>query len=237
MSIHKRIRFVGAVIALSLITGSALASSPSDFQKLLVDPKAFDAKRVTLVGIADVYGYGFFLYERALRDGKPDFSRSVFVVDKPNRTLPSELDKHWVKVTGQVDARAGGPYGTEPCEIKLDHFDALPIPPLKERRTFGIFRNDTSSPVIFKISGPDGYSTSKLGPSAKTIEGIDDKNTVVASTPAGTLIAKSSISSRSVGKYFDPINRTYYYRITNGKIELVSPTEGKAWLKGHNAIP
>jgi hypothetical protein len=224
-----------AAIALSVLTATdALALPTSDFKRVLAHPESSHGTRVTLVGIADVHGYGFFLYERTLKNGKPDLSRSVFVVDHPKRPLPDKLNKHWLKVIGTVNAHAHGPQGTEPCEIVLDRFEELPIPPLKEQRIFGVFRNETASTVIFKLSGPEGYSTSALAPSANTIDALDDKKDAIATTSNQTLVAKRNILPLPGPKYFDSVNRKYYFRITNGKIKPVLPAQGKKWLKGAN---
>jgi hypothetical protein len=219
------------LLILILVIGSERASiaSLNDFSRVLTDAKALDGKRVTLKGVVDLYSYGFFLCANATPKGEPDLSKSVFVVGDIAQHLPDKMNRHWVSVTGIVDAAAHGPWGEQPCQIKVEGVKPLTVPPLEEHGTFGIFRNETASTLTVKISGPNGYRTSDLAPGDIIIDGIDDKNEAVANDAAGNMVARYNLVDRPTGRYFDSSNRTYYFRITDHRFERVLPADGRQW--------
>ena len=225
MLLHKRI--LCAIVGALIVTNTHLAAS--EFQRLLANPSSFHHKVVTISGVMDVYSNGFFLHEKPLTESKLGGLGSVFVTDRDG-LLPSKFDRHWLKITGMVDASAHGPLGTEPCEIRLKDFKVLPFPPLKDESISAIFRNETSSTLRLRIITKDGYSVSTLEPGAITTERIDNA-TAVATIPSGAAIAKLALNRSQSGEdYFDSRKRRYFYRIAHGEIKLVKREIGQRWF-------
>jgi hypothetical protein len=231
MSIHKWV--VTSVVA-CLWAAPAFSSPTSDFERLLANPQAFDGKRVTIVGIADVYDVGFFLCQGALSPYEPDLSKAVFVVGDRARRLPDNMNKHWLKVTGIVNARAHGPMGDKACEVVLDRFEVMPRPILKERRIFGVFRNETPSILKITVSDRDGFGTSNVAPGTLFKAAISGEASVEADSLSGKSIAKLDLEPMNLTrKYFDSTTRTLFYRVTAKRIEPIPAVQGKHWLTQH----
>ena len=225
------LRWAVVVVALCLSTGETFSSPTSDFGRLLANPKAYDGKRLTIIGIADVYDVGFFFYERALSAYEADRSKSVFVVGDLARRLPDNLNKHWLKVTGVVNAKAHGPWRTEPCEITIERYEVMAIPALKEWRIFGVFRNETSSTLKITVSDRGGYGTTNFSPGKLFANVISPGSSVEVKTLSGRVVAKLDLELRKLpGKYFDSTTRNLFYRVTAKKIEQVPAGQGKQWL-------
>jgi len=167
---------------------------------------------------------------RELRKG----GDAVFVDRNLKGRLYEELDRHWVTVTGLVNANGRGPLGVPVCEIKLERIEPLPYAPLPDPYIHGVFRNDTSITIDLKLSSPSGYAY-KLNvlPGEVTGAAVITKGSITASTRAGKLLAKGNLVPANSQRYFDAATRTYYYRIAPGNVELVSPTEAKAWKAAH----
>lgn len=220
------------IAMLILTTCEAFAVPTSDLQRLLANPNAFDGKRVTVAGLADIAGAEFWLYPN-VRAAKQGDTAVAISWDLSKGPVYKKFDRHWVKVTGVVDAKAHGPLGAAPCEIWAERVEALPYPPLPDPYIYGVFRNDTPSTVDLKFSSPTGYADAlNISPGDVTDAHTIAKGTITASTRSGKLLAKGNlIPSSGAERYFDAKTRTYYYRITVGKIELVQPSEAKRWRR------
>lgn len=221
-----KLRASAVCIVLALVQ-AGLAVPTSDFKELLADPRAFNGKRVTLIGVAEIGGDEFFLYpdEHARRVG----DSGVFISSLNNVTF-QRFNNYWLKVTGIVNANTHGPLGTDPCEVMLDRLEPLPLPPIADVNIYGIFRNDTTETVTLKVATPTGYSIFDLQPHSTTPPGVITRGNVEVSTPSGQLIARAKlVPSKLAAEFFDPVRRAYYYRIVDKKVELVSPHETKEW--------
>ena len=118
-------RLMFAIAAIALGTTIAFAVTSPDFQRVLANPAAFHGKRVTLVGVAEVTNNEFWIYPDAFSAKKGDFTKAVFVMRDPKGPLYKELNKHWLKISGTVDAKARLPLGYGPCAISLDQVELL----------------------------------------------------------------------------------------------------------------
>ena len=226
--ITDRFTCTSVLIALALLTRSTFAAPTTDFQKVLTEPRAFNGKRVTLIGVASISGAEFYLYPGA--DEARKAGAAVFVDRNLKGPRLDRLSNHWLKVTGIVRAERHGPFNDNPCEVWLERFEVLPEPPLPSHNIYGIFRNDTSTPVNVRIYRPDGYSDFGVPSRSTSTQGIEQHSSAAVTSPSGKLIAKSDlIPSKGQSQYFDSVNRSYYYRIGDSKIELVPPGETKAW--------
>jgi hypothetical protein len=220
--------FSSLVTIVPIACAAAPASSPSELQSILANPQAYDGKRVTVTGLAEIGGAEFSLYpdERSQRT----VGKAAFIWLDSNGPRYDRFNGYWMKVTGIVEARRHGPFNTDPCEIKLEHFELLTKAPLKDTRIYGIFRNDTSTPVNVRIYRPDGYSDFGVPPGTTSTEGIEQHSSAVVTSLSGKLIAKVDLlPPKAQAQYFDPVNRSYYYRIADSKIEPVPPRETKTW--------
>lgn len=222
-------RMLSAALAtLFLVTQTLLLASSSDFEKLLATPPKFDGKQVTLIGVAEIGGDEFFLYPdaRARRLGRP----AVFIARDPNGPTYQRYNNHWLKVSGIVSARAHGPLGTDPCEVRAENVGALPRPPIPDVNIYGVFRNDESDTITLKVSTPNGYSIFDVRPHSTTPPGVISRGSVEATTASGRTLAKAELlPRRSAEQYFDAVRRSYYYRVIDAKIELVTPSETTKW--------
>jgi hypothetical protein len=217
-----------AVIGLAFALANASAASSSDFERLLANPQAFDGKRVTLTGVASIGGAEFYLYPN--EDEARKAGTAVFV----NRNLEGprydKFSDHWLKITGIVNAERHGPFNNDPCEIWLEHFEVLRKASVRHRNIYGVFRNDTSSLVNITIYRPDGYSNFGMPPRETSTEGITKEDRAVVTTATGKLIAKSNLVPLGTSsRYFDSAHHSYYYRITDTKIEMVPVAETSGW--------
>lgn len=216
------------VIGFAFTLANAPTAYPSDFQRLLANPEAFDGKRVTLTGVASIGGATFYLYPN--EDEARNVGAAVFI----NRNLEGprydKFSNHWLKVTGIVNAKRHGPFNNDPCEIWLEHFEVLRKASLEHRNIYGVFQNDTSSLVNVTIHWRDGYSNFGVPPGETSTEGITKDGTAVVTTEKGKLIGKSDLVPPGISsRYFDSAHRSYYYRITDSKIEIVPVAKTRGW--------
>jgi hypothetical protein len=97
--------------------------------------------------------------------------------------------------------------------------------------SYGIFRNETANVVHITIISQAGekYGALTVAPhsSAKTNIG---NGTAVVTTSSGKPLAHCDLMPpQLVRQYYDLDNRTFYHRVTNGKIALVLPVYGRKW--------
>ena len=120
-----------ALVALGVLATPATGTPSSEFQRLLKNPKMFNGKRVTLVGLADIGGSEFFLYPdvRSAKHGE----NAIFVDAHIFNDNPyKKFNNHWLKVTGVVDRGIRPPLGVGECSIVLEQLKLLPRSPLRE---------------------------------------------------------------------------------------------------------
>jgi hypothetical protein len=216
------------------LVGIALvaAKAPADFERLLINPQAFHQKRISLTGVAHILGDEFFLYQNGYEAQKAQPSRAVLIVRNLQGPLYSELNNHWVKVTGIVDANAHGLLGTAPCEIALIKLQALARPAFEDRDIYGVFRNDTGTAVNLRAPAPGGYTDVDLKPGQVATFVIATGLAVVNDMASGKMLFKTELNLRAAPKpYRDSGKKIFYYTITKGEIKMVPPDDGKRWKR------
>jgi hypothetical protein len=99
--------------------------------------------------------------------------------------------------------------------------------------TFGVFRNETDSTVTVTIVNTRGESSP-----AHVIQPHDvarfpvTNGTAIARTMSGKALARCNLMPLPVARgYYDFPNRTFYYRITHARIQLVRPEDGREWSR------
>lgn len=99
--------------------------------------------------------------------------------------------------------------------------------------TFGVFRNETDSTVIVTIVNARGESSR-----AHVIQPHDvarfpvTNGTAIARTTSGKTLARCNLMPLPVAReFYDFPNRSFYYRITRARIQLVRPEMGVNWSR------
>jgi len=223
-------KIIALILVSAILINVALADQSAEFQKISSNPSGFAGKKVTLVGIAHIYGDRFFLYPNAITAQKSKIEKSAFVVVKPDATRYEKLDNHWLRITGTVDPSEHGPLGGAPFGIILDDLESLDRPPLKDPNVYGILRNDTNGTVTVQVSVKNGYSKFAISPGGTHIQTIDKTSVAQVMSPSGKITTKRALLPPTLPKeYSDSTNQRYYYRITNHSIEFVPPQLAKSW--------
>ncbi len=221
--------FLFALIALGLLATNATGAASSDFERLLRNPKIFNGKRVTLVGLAEIGGSEFFLYPdvRSAKRGE----NAIFVDAHILNENPYEkLNRHWLKITGTVDMGIRPPLGVGECSIVLEQIKLLARPPVPDDSVRAVFQNSTGQTIDIKIPTPNGYSYAmRIPPETSTKATVISNDQVTVSKRSGETIAKGALSWDTDDKYFDRNSRTFYYRISNGRIMRLLPREAEKW--------
>lgn len=207
----------------------ATGTQPSDFQGLLKNPKMFNGKRITLVGLAEIGGSEFFLYPDVQSAKRGE--NAIFVYAHVLNENPYEkFSNHWLKITGIVDTGIRAPLDFGECSILLEQLKLLPRPPLRDDSVRAVFQNSTGQTIDIKIPMPTGYSYAmRIPPESATKATRISNGEVTVSKRSGETIAKGTLSKGSDDKYFDRNSRTFYYRITNRRITPVLPREAMNW--------
>lgn len=207
----------GALLALPVDANSLLVS----FSQVLQSPDAYRDKRISIVGVAEVDGISFTLFQPP----NHDLSHSIFVGQPRGKPRYNHLNNHWVKVTGIVEPDAEGIFA---AKLFLDHVQSLSRPPVVGVKSFAIFINRDRSPVVVELRDKDGALSTKISLRANGIE-----KTVVGQGAARVLDAASAqvlsecpIQSES-SKFFEVPDRTFYFQIKKGKIEPVEPDRAR----------
>jgi hypothetical protein len=216
--------------AVALIAATASGNPSSDFEQILNNPKRFNGKRVTLVGVAEIGGSEFFLYPDvpSAKKGKNAIFVDAHIFDE---NPYEKFNNHWLKITGIVDTNLRPPLGIGACSIVLEHLEPLPLASLQDDSIRGVFRNDTGRAIDIKFSAPSGAGyIIDLPPGQVSKASVISKGVVTVSSRSGKLLVTGDlIPSSDSERYFDTKTRTYYYRITDGKIILVSSSEAEEW--------
>jgi hypothetical protein len=218
-----------ALVTLCLLATAATGTEPSEFQRLLKNPKMFNGERVTLVGLAEIGGSEFFLYpdvQSAKRGENAIFVDAHILNENPYE----KFNNHWLKITGIVDVGIRPPLGVGECSIVLERLELFQRPPLRDDSVRAVFQNRTGETIDIKIPTPNGYSYAmRIPPDSATKATRISNGEVTVSKKSGETIAKGTLSWATADKYFDRNSRTFYYRISNGAISRVLPREAKNW--------
>ena len=148
----------------------------------------------------------------------------------------------WVRLTGTVDAVHHGPLGGFPCEISLTNVELLDRPPEKQwLRDLGWFKNETAGAIrvflsdggdhyygIFPID-PHGVNGMAVHPeTVATVTPLGNESVVVV--PEGKEIVKDKLLiPPRTHRPDESADRIFYYRVIEGKIELVPAEKAKDW--------
>ena len=222
---------VFALIAFGLLATTPAGIRASQFERLLKNPKMFQGKRVTLVGLAEIGGSEFFLYPdvRSAKRGE----NAIFVYAHILNENPYEkFNNHWLNITGTVDTGIRPPLGVGECSIVLEELKVLPRSPLRDDSVRGVFQNSTGQTINIKIPTPTGYGYAmRIAPDTATEAMIITSGEFTVSKKSGETIAKGTVSWKVADQYFDRNSRTFYYRIRNDRITPVLPRDTKNWRK------
>jgi hypothetical protein len=242
-------KFRYAVCLLSTVL--AYTAFGTDLGQVLADPRRFDKQEVDVVGVARVPG-DFYLFQDPSAASEFDESKSAWVLQKTTGRGNFQFDRQWVRVTGVVDANAHG-RGLSRCVIVLNHVEPVLnrlAPRIKDSNIYGLFHNATSKEIHVELFAQNkgAYTEFWIEPGgtnggAEIHEGelvataLQGKpNVPVWERQSGEIIAKSKIKFPKFAPDYeysaaDSDERTLYYRITDGKIELVPGSEARTWKR------
>jgi hypothetical protein len=235
-----------------LLLGSASACIAADLSvdEVLQNYRSLRNRRITFVGLAEVEGADFYVWD--LRDKHhKDLKRQVSVVW--NMRLPNYppgsniahytyLNLRRVRISGRIDSHFHGRWGDIPFGVILDGVAALPGD--RERRfltDIGVFHNSTSNTVEVRLYSRRGsvycYMVG-IPPGEYGETAIQEGSASVALLPTGgnfiaepeKVIATYNISLGGASwRYYDSRQRVYYYDISGGEVRLVMPTVAQRW--------
>jgi len=216
---------------------------------MLQNYRSLRNRQITVVGLAEVEGSDFYLWD--LRDKHhKDLKRTVSAVW--NMRLPNYppgsniahytyLNLRRVRISGRIDTGFHGRWGDIPFGVILDTVEMLPGE--RERRFLkdvGVCHNSTSDTVEIRLSSRRGSvycEMTGIPPGEYNETGIEEGSVTVLRLAEGKLavhpekvIAACNISlGGSTRRYYDSRQHVYYYDVSAGKIRLVMPTEAQKW--------
>jgi hypothetical protein len=211
------------------------------FNDVLKNYSGLNGRRVTLVGLAQVEGSDFYLWD--LQDtGHKDLKRAISVLwdtRLPNYPPGSNISHYTylsfrpVRVTGLVDTHFHGRWGDIPFGLDLERVEVLPG---ARRRRFlrdiAVFHNSMSIEIsvrLYRRSHSNESSEMELGPGGYNDTAIEDGFATVTSL-SGKPITKCRISLGGANRrYYDSRQHVYYYDIRDGGMRLVMPQDTKHW--------
>jgi hypothetical protein len=217
-------------------------SYAAEFAEVVTHPRAFHNQVVSIVGLAMVEADRFYLFENVAAVSKQDFSRAIYVDQGASVGSYDRFRNRWVRLTGLVDADHHGPLRNFPFELVLKSVELLDRPPEEQwPRDLGWFKNETGGAIrvflsegadhyygIFNI-GRDGVNGMAVHPETVAIVTPSGTESVVL-IPEGEEIAKAKLLiPPRTHRPEEPADRIFYYRIREGKIELVPAQEAKDW--------
>ena len=235
-----------------LLFGSAWACIAADLSvdEVLQNYKSLSNRRVTFVGLAEVEGTDFYVWDSRDKHHK-DITSTVSVVwdmRLPNYPPGSNiahytyLNLRRVRITGRIATGFHGRWGDIPFGVILDTVEALPGD--RERRFLkdvGVFHNSTSNTVDIRLYSrrgsvycemvgipPGEYGDTGIegGFATVVLRSADQKLTVQSEK----VIATGNISlGHSTRREYDSRQHVYYYDVSGGEIRLVMPTEAQKW--------
>jgi hypothetical protein len=235
------VRATPIIVLVLVVCASACFAVDLPFNDVLKSYSALHGRRVTLVGLAQVEGSDFFLWD--LHDKRhKDPERAIWVLwdtRLPNYPTGSNIAHYTylnfkpVRVTGLVDTRFHGRHGDIPFELHLQRVEVLPGPRRREfLRDIAVFHN--SMPIEIRVRldsrrSPNESTLIELGPGDYNDTAIEDGLATVTSVP-GKPVTKCKISLGGANlRYYDSRQHVYYYDIRGGRMRLVMPGETKYW--------
>ena len=212
-------------------------SSAAEFKQLLDDPVAYHHRRVTINGVARVEGLTFELYARPSDANLyAPADRALSISQNVNGPRHDKFDNRWVKVTGIVDAKRHGMWGYR-CVIFLENVQLLRRPPAGPPHVVisGVFRNDGPQDTSVVLLDQAGKIYAEFPVPVHEVNGTGlRKGAAEVREPSGKVISRYGLLSDRDSPYLDRASHTYYYRISNGRIEGISPSKAKSWSSKAN---
>ena len=204
-------------------------------EEIVKDPKNFDQKAVSFIALLHMDGEYLVLYQNDRDAASHDFAKSIYVETFADAPSYKELNNHWVKVMGiirvptkseKIDASS-----FHPCKLTLVSIDPIKRPPFHETRVHLILRNETKMQLTFALSSDNGrLSTTEDLPSGAS-ESFEFKNVriVIRDKSGERLLDEYLDPAKALQEYFDPGQRSFYYRFSGKKLEPVRPEIGRRW--------
>jgi hypothetical protein len=219
------------VIAIAVPAGGSVSV---DFKQLIENPRVYQGKRVSVIGVAEVDGISFVLFQPPRRE----LSQKIFVGQKLGEPRYNHLNNHWVKITGIADIDEQKVFAGK---IFLENVQPLPRPPVKGVDVYGVFVNEGPTPVELELFNRAGQliASATMSPgeihTTAIVEGQARIYTPAESLFTGKLLSSCPIGSeKSAPEFFENSSRTFYFRIKDAKIALLHPRDATALKKRSN---
>lgn len=204
-----------AIITLVVSTAPCLSL---DFKELTTQPDRYKGQCVSVSGVAAVDGPSFTLWQPPKREVR------IFVGQRLGKPKYNALNNHWVRLTGFADVDDRGIFT---CKVFLTSVRALPGRPLPDKKTYGVFHNDGPGTIrVFTTSKADNDEISMTLSPGEThrlaiVEGVARVYDL-----SNKVISKCIVPSADLaGGSLEEATRNLYFRISYGKIVLVSPKQ------------
>ena len=236
--VNFTLKLVTAFLLGFAATSQAIDLSVDD---LLKNYSRLAGRRVTVVGLAEVNGSDFYLWDLQDSTHKRQSGAVSVLWDMrlPNYPPGSNiahytyLNLRRVRVTGLVDTHFHGRWGDIPFGFDLKRVDVVAGPRQRQfLRNLGVFHNSMSVGVWVRLERrrrANEWTDMELAPGGYNDTEIEDGFAVVTSL-SGKPIAKCKIAvGEASRRYYDSRQHVYYYDIRNSRIKLVMPEEAKHW--------
>lgn len=195
-----------------------------DLQRAIKESRKYDGKAISVSGVAFVDKDYFVLYANISAARKTNLKQAIFVRQHRNRPSFDQYHRHWVQITGTMNADLHGPLGFGfPCEVLLEGIRSLGGPTVNLwLRDEGIFQNKTGENIRITYFRPDGYEKIDLAPDGLSSMTVYDKKELIATNVRGKVICKSVLSlPLRANTTFEQIDRRFFYVITRNGIKMV----------------
>ena len=235
-------KLLGVWIAAATVAaaGSILAEDVS-FDELVGHPERFNGRRISAVGIAEDGGDRIYLYRDVEVRRRVDLART-FVAYIP-RDFPNYrgtnmghfayANARWVRVTGVIDTRIHGRWGTERFGLRLERLSLLGRPRLMEFVCdLAVILNATPHEIAIEVVRNDGGTDFTMSAGETASEAcISENGTVTAVVGNGKRITSRPLVAAKVRSYYNARRKEYYYRVTERSVTLVPPAEARDWKR------
>ena len=216
----------------------------AEHDDLFANPRAFHNRQTSVIGLALVEGDRFYLFKTASAASKVDVSQAIFVRVPVESNSYDKFNNRWVRLIGFPDANAHGPFAGFSCEFSVKKVELINRPAeTLWPSDVGEFKNETGRYIrVFLSTGAPGRYYAIFGIVANEVNAnAIRQGTVVTVTevrhgtendaplvPEGNVIAKIKISvPPRTNRRDEPVKRVFYYRITDGDVQLVRNAAGQ----------
>jgi hypothetical protein len=202
-----------------------------DFHQLLAKSAWYKGKRICVVGVAEVDGISFTLFQPPQRE----LHRRIAVDRKHGRPRYEQLNNRWVKIVGRVSEDPEKIFG---CRLLLESVEALARPLVKGIKTYGIFFNEGPDTIrVDVVNKPRNERTTMTLSPSDVLKTVIVEGTAKVSRPStnafpGPALSECTVpNEKSALDCFEESTRTFYFRVRDGRIALVRPREALAAKK------